>query len=209
MNNKLHFFALLFAAVFFPRFVSAQQSSLAGTVVENGSQSPLAGVTIKVAGANIAVVTDADGKFSLKVNKKPPLTFVLSYTGYQSQEYIIENTVDQLLLELRPDYNILNQVVVTSRRRKEIVQESPIPVSVVTGTKAAEAGAFNVNRLKELVPTVQLNSSNPRNTGLSIRGQGTTFGLTNDGIDPGVGFYVDAVYYARTAAALISSMWSG
>lgn len=203
MNNKLHFFALLFAAVFFPRFVSAQQSSLAGTVVENGSQSPLAGVTIKVAGANIAVVTDADGKFSLKVNKKPPLTFVLSYTGYQSQEYIIENTVDQLLLELRPDYNILNQVVVTSRRRKEIVQESPIPVSVVTGTKAAEAGAFNVNRLKELVPTVQLYSSNPRNTGLSIRGQGTTFGLTNDGIDPGVGFYVDGVYYARTAAATL------
>jgi iron complex outermembrane receptor protein len=29
---------------------------------------------------------------------------------------------------------------------------------------------------------------------------GSTFGLTNDGIDPGVGFYVDGVYYARPAA---------
>jgi iron complex outermembrane receptor protein len=50
---------------------------------------------------------------------------------------------------------------------------------------------------------VQLYSSNPRNTGLSIRGLGTTFGLTNDGIDPGVGFYVDGVYFARTAAATL------
>jgi len=68
---------------------------------------------------------------------------------------------------------------------------------------AEESGAFNVNRLKEMVPTVQLYSSNPRNTGLSIRGLGTTFGLTNDGIDPGVGFYVDGVYYARTAATTL------
>ncbi len=29
---------------------------------------------------------------------------------------------------------------------------------------------------------------------------GSTFGLTNDGIDPGVGFYVDGVYHARPAA---------
>src|SRR5690606_38509150 len=32
---------------------------------------------------------------------------------------------------------------------------------------------------------------------------GCTFGLTNDGIDPGVGFYVDGVYYARPAAATL------
>ena len=54
------------------------------------------------------------------------------------------------------------------------------------GAQVADAGAFNVNRLKELVPTVQLYSSNPRNTTLNIRGLGSTFGLTNDGIDPGV-----------------------
>src|SRR5690606_15386076 len=41
------------------------------------------------------------------------------------------------------------------------------------------------------------------NTTLNIRGLGSTFGLTNDGIDPGVGFYVDGVYYARPAAATL------
>ncbi|RZL15617.1 MAG: TonB-dependent receptor, partial [Pedobacter sp.] len=50
------------------------------------------------------------------------------------------------------------------------------------------------------VPSVQLYASNARNTTLNIRGLGSTFGLTNDGIDPGVGFYVDGVYHARPAA---------
>src|SRR5690606_25874896 len=88
-----------------------------------------------------------------------------------------------------------------SRRRSEVLQNVPIPVSVVTRSLVEDAGAFNVNRLKELIPSVQLYSSNPRNTALNVRGQGTTFGLTNDGVEPGVGFYVDGVYYARPAAA--------
>ena len=60
-----------------------------------------------------------------------------------------------------------------------------------------------MNRVKEFVPSVQLYTSNPRNTGINIRGLGSPFGLTNDGLDPGVGFYVDGVYYARPAAATL------
>ncbi|ULT46156.1 Plug domain-containing protein [Niabella defluvii] len=32
---------------------------------------------------------------------------------------------------------------------------------------------------------------------------GSPFGLTNDGLDPGVGYYVDGVYYARPAVATL------
>jgi outer membrane receptor protein involved in Fe transport len=60
--------------------------------------------------------------------------------------------------------------VTGARRREEAVQEVPIPVSVVDGELITEAGAFNVNRIKELIPSVQLYSSNPRNTGVNIRG---------------------------------------
>jgi len=94
----------------------------------------------------------------------------------------------------------LEEITVTARRRAEPAQDVPIPVSVVSGELINDAGAFNVNRVKELIPTVQLYSSNPRNTAVNIRGLGTTFGLTNDGIEGGVGFYVDGVYYARPAA---------
>ena len=95
----------------------------------------------------------------------------------------------------------VDTVVITSRRRREVLQDVPIPVSVIRGSQVDDAGAFNVNRVKEFVPSVQLYTSNPRNTGINIRGLGSPFGLTNDGLDPGVGFYVDGVYYARPAAA--------
>ena len=92
-------------------------------------------------------------------------------------------------------------VVVTARRVEEAVQEVPIPVSVVTGDLVAETGAFNVNRLKEQIPTVQFYSTNPRNSSVQIRGLGAPFGLTNDGIEAGVGMYVDGVFFARPASA--------
>ncbi|HET7131821.1 MAG TPA: Plug domain-containing protein, partial [Gammaproteobacteria bacterium] len=76
----------------------------------------------------------------------------------------------------------VEEVTVTARRRAESAQEVPIPVSVVNRGQIEDTGSFNVNRVKELVPTVQLYSSNPRNTAVNIRGLGTTFGLTNDGI---------------------------
>ena len=79
----------------------------------------------------------------------------------------------------------------------------PIPVSVVDGELIESAGAFNVNRLKELIPTVQFYSTNPRNSAINIRGLGAPFGLTNDGIEPGVGLYIDGVFYARPAAATL------
>ena len=90
--------------------------------------------------------------------------------------------------------------VTGARRREEAAQEVPIPVSVLNGELIKDTGSFNVNRLKELVPTVQLYTTNPRNTAVNIRGLGAPYGLTNDGIEPGVGYYVDGVLYARPAS---------
>ncbi len=98
---------------------------------------------------------------------------------------------------------LLSEFTVTARRRAEAAQDVPIPISVVGGSELDSTQSFNVNRLKELVPSVQFYSSNPRNTAINIRGQGTTFGLTNDGIDASVGFYVDGVFLARPAATTL------
>ena len=59
----------------------------------------------------------------------------------------------------------IEEITVSARRREEAAQDVPIPVSVVSGQLVGDAGAFNVNRLKELIPTVQFYSTNPRNSG--------------------------------------------
>ena len=97
----------------------------------------------------------------------------------------------------------IEEVTVTARRKEELAQDVPIALSVIGGDTLEDTGSFNANRVKELVPTLQLYSSNPRNTGVNIRGLGSPFGLTNDGIEPGVGFYVDGILYARPAATAL------
>ena len=92
-------------------------------------------------------------------------------------------------------------IVVTARRRAETIQTVPIAMSVIGGTALAETGAYNVSRLTQLQPTLQFSSTNPRNSAANIRGLGAPFGLTNDGIEQGVGIYVDQAYYSRIASA--------
>jgi iron complex outermembrane receptor protein len=95
----------------------------------------------------------------------------------------------------------VSEVTVTARRREETVQDVPLAVSVVGADRLDATGAFNVGRLQQLTPTLQLYSTNPRNTSVNIRGLGVPFGLTSDGFEQGVGIYVDDVYNARVAAA--------
>jgi len=92
-------------------------------------------------------------------------------------------------------------ILVTARHRAETSQAVPISLSVLGGEHIDRTGAFNIDRVQQLTPTLQFYSQNPRNTSLNIRGLGATLGLTNDGIEPGVGVYVDDVYYARPASA--------
>ena len=94
-----------------------------------------------------------------------------------------------------------NDIIVTARRRSESAQDIPLAVSVLDAQQLDETGAFNVNRLQQLAPTLQFYSSNPRNTAVNIRGLGVPFGLTSDGFEQGVGIYVDDVYYSRVASA--------
>lgn len=183
--------------------VAAQNSpiKIAGVVIDHELNQPMPNATVQIKGTSIGSITDENGTFELSATL--PITLVLSSVGFETTEVLVTNPA-QLPFEIRLKSSLLlTEITVTARRRQESAQDIPIPITVVSGAAAEDAGSFNVNRLKEAIPSVQLYTSNPRNTGLSIRGLGTTFGLTNDGIDPGVGFYVDGVYYARTAATTI------
>jgi len=92
-------------------------------------------------------------------------------------------------------------IVVTARRRAESAQDVSIALTVVQGEQLSATGAFNLNRLQQQQPSLQFYSSNPRNSAINIRGLGAPFGLTNDGLEQGVGFYLDGVYVGRVGAS--------
>jgi iron complex outermembrane receptor protein len=119
----------------------------------------------------------------------------------QGGQVEVEGSADQPVGRLGTAQQGGGDIVVTARRRAETVQSVPIAISVIGGTAIAETGAYNVNRLTQLQPSLQFYSTNPRNSAANIRGLGAPFGLTNDGIEQGVGIYVDQVYYSRIASA--------
>ncbi|MDE1914805.1 MAG: TonB-dependent receptor [Sphingomonadales bacterium] len=95
-------------------------------------------------------------------------------------------------------------ISVTARRRAERAQDVPAALSVLTGDLLTATRSVNLQQVSTLVPSLNYSSANPRNTAFTIRGLGSSVvsvSQANDGLEPGVGFYVDEVYHARPATA--------
>lgn len=200
LNQSHSMRLLIFSTIFILPLLGASQ--LRGLVInEKNSGVPFASVAIK--NTSIGVTTDSSGHFTITNDQRFPFVLVVTSAGFRPNELVVKNnTVNDVTILLEALFQ-RDTVVITSRRRREVLQDVPIAISVVGGAQIDEAGAFNVSRVKEIIPSVQMYSSNPRNTGVNIRGTGSPFGLTNDGLDPGVGFYIDGVYIARPAAATL------
>ncbi|SEH17246.1 iron complex outermembrane recepter protein [Sphingopyxis sp. YR583] len=89
------------------------------------------------------------------------------------------------------------EIIVSARRRDESAQDVPIALSVVGASQLEATGNYSLTQIQQIVPSLQVFSFNPRNTNINIRGLGSNVALTNDGLENGVGFYVDNVYYGR------------
>jgi iron complex outermembrane receptor protein len=100
--------------------------------------------------------------------------------------------------------NALPDITVTARLRSEDAQSVPGALSVIGGSLLDKSYTVNTQQLSLLVPSLNYSSANPRNTAFTIRGLGSSVvavSQANDGLEPGVGFYIDQVYHARPATA--------
>jgi iron complex outermembrane recepter protein len=98
----------------------------------------------------------------------------------------------------------LGEIVVTARLRPENPQTVPTALSVIDGALLDASYTVNIAQLSQLVPSLNYSTANPRNTAFTIRGLGSSVvavSQANDGLEPGVGFYVDQVYHGRPATA--------
>jgi iron complex outermembrane receptor protein len=191
-----------------PALAFAQGGAISG-VIRDSSGGVLPGASIKVVNSktNVAVdiVANPDGSYSTGPLAPGQYRMETSLDGFEQsvrQIVLAAGQTEAIDVTLAPA-RFSQSIVVTARRVEELAQDVPIPVSVVRGDLVSDAGAFNVNRLKEMIPTVQFYSTNPRNSAINIRGLGAPFGLTNDGLEPGVGLYIDGVFFARPASATL------
>ncbi|MES3021617.1 MAG: TonB-dependent receptor [Pseudomonadota bacterium] len=96
----------------------------------------------------------------------------------------------------------IDRVVVTARRRAELIQDVPGAVSAISGAELEKQAVPDITALTNFVPSTTLKSSRGTNTTLTafFRGIGQQDPLA--GYEPGVGIYLDDVYMARPQGAL-------
>ncbi len=94
------------------------------------------------------------------------------------------------------------QVVVTARRRVELLQDVPGSVSAISGAELEKAGIPDITALTNVIPNTTLKTSRGTNSTLTafIRGIGQQDPVA--GYEQGVGIYLDDVYLARPQGAL-------
>ncbi len=103
------------------------------------------------------------------------------------------------------EYN-LEEIVVTAQKRSENVQDVPIAISAFSSQSLAQKGITNVAQISDFTPNIQIDRASPfagSSTIISafIRGIGQNDFAFN--MEPGVGLYVDGVYFARTVGAAV------
>lgn len=93
-----------------------------------------------------------------------------------------------------------NEILVTARRRQERAQDVSISLSTVDDRTLLRTGYSSLTQISTLTPSLNIRGSNARNTYLNIRGLGSN-STQNDGLEIGVGVYIDDVYYGRVGSS--------
>ena len=159
---------------------AAQTDPLKGKIRdEHGNALP--GVTIRVKGSEVTVLTDAEGNFQLPASKVKNPVLVASYLGYQSLEFTYHaDAQGQLVWNLAPDLGNIDEVTViaygtTSKRvstsstagvNSELIARSPVnnPLEALQG-RIAGLEINSSSGLPGSAFTVRLRGLNSANEG--------------------------------------------
>ncbi len=99
--------------------------------------------------------------------------------------------------------SMLEEIVVTARKREENLQRVPMAVMALTAQQLENFQINNITDLERMTPNVTISETSGLVAGavsVFIRGVGSDFGF-----DQGVGIYIDDVYLNRTTGALLET----
>ena len=100
--------------------------------------------------------------------------------------------------------DVLQEVTVTAQFRRQSVQETPLSITAVSGDMLESRSQTNLSEVTSQAPNVTLKPQGAAfgpSLGASIRGVGQ-FDF-NPALEPGVGLYVDDVYYATLTGSIL------
>jgi hypothetical protein len=158
--KKLLFFTLLIASL--QSSLAQGLGSVAGTITDKNSLTPLTGATIRIEGTSLATVSDSLGRF--RITGITPKTYTLRISSIGFTELVLYNTVItvgnelNLTLQLETLATKLAEVTVSSGRKTAIAASLETPLSVQKLTteeiRSNPGGNFDVSRVIQALPGV-------------------------------------------------------
>ncbi|HEY1747290.1 MAG TPA: TonB-dependent receptor [Xanthobacteraceae bacterium] len=100
----------------------------------------------------------------------------------------------------------IETVVVSARRRSEQLLDTPVAVTAYGAKDLDKRNILNIGQLAQSVPSldIQQTAGNPSDAQIFLRGVGNA--NPGDFQDPGVGIYIDGVYFGRSPGALFDTV---
>src|SRR5574339_388547 len=102
MKHKYQRLWFITAILLLLQTIAFAQNSLtiSGTVKDKATGEGLPAVSIAVKGKSTGTVSDAKGRFFLKLNTPPPVTLVVSSVGYKAFEFTVSSSSADMSIEL-------------------------------------------------------------------------------------------------------------
>lgn len=139
----------------FAKVEQANEKTVGGQVLDENGE-PVIGATVTVKGTKTAVVTDVDGKFSLKVPAGS--TLVITYLGYADK--VVAATGTDMTINIAQDEKTLEEVVVTALGIKRSEKALSYNVQQLGNEELTTVKSTNfMNSLAGKVAGVNINAS--------------------------------------------------
>ena len=166
-------YMVLLSALFTFAGHSQNDIRISGRITDG--KNPIQDVSIQIPGTETGTFSDSEGRYQIRVPFRKTVLF--TYTGMTTIEYIVEDVDAVVNLEMYPDVQYLDEVVVQKRRKtqKDLEKEYPTnkriiktgfgyvdqdkvgyTIRVFDGEKLSRAGIDFVGSLQSFVPGMQV-----------------------------------------------------
>ncbi len=114
-------FSVFLVSLFLSSILNAQTITITGKVIEKGTNEPLIGVNVYLAGTSIGASTDPEGNFKFETELKGRFDLIASFLGFKSErkEVIIEERGFNLNFNLEPNLLQMEEVQVSAKMDME------------------------------------------------------------------------------------------
>ncbi|WP_167856790.1 TonB-dependent receptor [Hymenobacter aquaticus] len=147
--------------------------AVGGTVLTSTGE-PLPGATIFVKGSFIGTSSNQLGQFHLAVAfDKGPVTLVVAFVGYESQEITLSGPDAELVVSLVPSAAAVNATVVSASRVEENILRTSVTIDKVSARQLERFSTPEVLAGLGQLPGVDVNSASMLFTSVSTRGFNT------------------------------------